>query len=251
MTGTRYCVATCALVALTAPVVASAVPISSSLSLTARAVAGPEEVTRTDAASWGVPLSPLTVSVDAYAVDSVGEGYANAFGSGGATWAADGLSGTVSFTNVGWDVANGRSSAVDLRSGGSDWTYTFVADTDGVFSIDYSVVGRGDLFGLWGWYVGWSGVGGDILSVLDAFQPTRSGTASRELAAGQTYTIRLWNNANLAGDQGLFSAGSMSGLFDWRITPAPSTVPEPGSLSLVFAASLALFALRRRRPVRC
>ncbi|GAB4471101.1 MAG: hypothetical protein OHK0044_14070 [Burkholderiaceae bacterium] len=173
------------------------------MSLAAHAVAGSEEASSTDTASWGVPLSRLAVSVSAYAVDAVGEGYASAFGAGTATWAADGLSGTVSFTDVGWDVANGRSSSVDLRSGGNDWTYTFAADSDGVFSIDYQVVGVGsNLFGLWGWYIGWSGLGGDILSVLDPFDPKRNATASRDLTAGETYTVSLRNNANLSGGRG-------------------------------------------------
>lgn len=226
-------------------------PISSSMSLAARAVAGPEMATSTDTASWGVPLSPLAVSVSAYAVDAVGEGYASAFGSGTATWAADGLSGTVSFTNVGWDVANGRSSSVDLRWGGDDWTYTFVADSDGVFSIDYQVVGLGsNLFGLWGWYIAWSGLGGDILSVLDPFDPNRSATASRDLTAGETYTVSLRNNANLAGEAGLFSAARMNGLFNWRITAAPNAVSEPGSLALLLAATLVALAMRGRAARR-
>ncbi len=225
---------------------APAAPISSTLSLTAFAQAGPESATDTQSASWTTPLQPLSVSVRARANDVVGEGYAEAFGSAQATWAADGLSGNVTFT-IGWDTANGYASAVDLRGSGGDWRYTFVADTDGVFSIDYSVTASGNSFGLWGWFVRWDGLGGDILTTLDAFNPSLVGSASRPLTAGQTYTIALQNNANLSGPDGLFSSASMDGLFNWRIVPTVNQVSEPSALALLLTCALALAWVHRHR----
>jgi len=235
----------------TVPLAAAAAPISSSLSLTARAEAGPESAASTDSASWTTTPQPLSVSVRARADDVVGEGYAEAFGSADATWAADGLSGSVVFTKVGWDAASVGPARVSLFNEPTpDWSYSFSADSDGVFQIDYTVAGAGNLFGLMGWRIYWTGSGGDILTDLDPFTPDRAGSATRDLTAGQTYTVRLANSALLNGPEGLFIRGSMDGSFNWRITPAGTPVSEPGSATLVAAAALALLLAARRRTGR-
>ena len=53
-------------------------------------------------------------------------------------------------------------------------TYTFMADTDGTFVMSYDVIGTGDLFGLQGWDIAWSGSGGG-LNLEYAFDPVANG----------------------------------------------------------------------------
>ncbi|EHR71515.1 GC-motif protein sorting domain protein [Burkholderiales bacterium JOSHI_001] len=83
-----------------------------------------------------------------------------------------------------------------------------------------------------------------INSSYDVFDPTRVGIFTAGLTAGQTYTVSLANNANVAGDNGSTLHGAMNGQFNWHIEQ--QAVPEPGSAALAALALLALLATRRR-----
>ena len=174
-------------------------------------------------------------------------GSANASGSGSASWGAGGNSGSIVFKGYSWSTTpGGVQYGADLNSGGPDLSYTFIADGNGTFSLAYNVTATGNTFGLQGWDIGWTGLGGG-LSLINVFDPTTSGTFTRSVLFGQTYTLSLMNNANISC-QCAFAAGSMDGTFNFNIaTTPPVTVPEPGTLGLLSAGLAGLAALRRRR----
>lgn len=139
-------------------------------------------------------------------------------------------------------------AAADLTQnrGGDDWSYTFTADRNGAITLSYNVSGSGDLFGLWGWGVDWSGPGGGLpLPISRASDPTASGAFTRPLVAGQTYTIGLNGNPNIqfAGPPVDWTS-QMDGAFSWSI----SAVPEPAIWALMIGGfGLVGLALRHRR----
>jgi hypothetical protein len=217
--------------------------------LRADAVLGATNVFDASVDGWGALLDPLAVSVAASIAPAGTNLSVLARGQGAATWGAGGNSGTVTFTGVGWSVStlgSGLETAVGLGNinGPGDWRYSFVADADGLFTMNYAVTATGDTFGLQGWNIGWSGPGGG-LSLYDPLDPTANGVFSRALTAGEVYTVKLENNANVGGGNGFSLEGSMDGLFEWHIDGAP--LPEPGSLTLLGIGLAALGLARRRK----
>jgi hypothetical protein len=243
-----------ALVAALALPAAAATAVRGTLNVVANSTLAGSTAIDLDSQSWVIVPEPLDVVASAEAMagaDSVDTG-----GLAEANWgSAD--SGSVFFFNYGWDFHVSdpthapASSNLTVGRGGDDWTYTFVATRSGEFRMTYSVapVALGEPFGLWGWAIDWSGPGGGLpLPPGAALDPTASGVFARAILAGQTYTIGLNGNPNIAFDRapGDYS-GHMDGEFRWKITDAV-VAPEPDAWALMITGLGSVgAALRRRR----
>jgi hypothetical protein len=133
---------------------------------------------------------------------------------------------------------------------GLDWTYEFLADTTGLFTLDYKIIGYGsDTGGLIGFNFYWPGYfyspgpeGFEFLGV------NTSGTLTRAITAGNTYTVGIKNFANIGGGLGTRNA-HMDGTFNWKIDTDAVAVPEPSStlVTLAFGTLAAGSVLKRKR----
>jgi hypothetical protein len=204
---------------------ALALPVSSSINLIASAsVNAGTEVRDEDTKTKGATFGPLAADVAALAGDQ--DASVLAEGRVAATW-QDGANGQVVFTRIGWtSTAAGTNSHAQLNQG-TDWTYTFTAIRSGTFTLQYTVSldeGSTASFGLNGIDIHW-GVGTAPVPVARAGAPTSTttpttGTFTREVVAGTTYTVRLRNFANVFGPLGTQSA-HLSGTFNWSVAPPP------------------------------
>ena len=209
----------------------TATPVSSSLELIASSNAGGVVVEDTDAPDQGATLNQLSATVNALAEN--GEMSILTKGSAVATWQSGGA-GQVVFTDFGWTTVAVEDPLSHAHTyNGTDWTYTFTANTSGSFNLDYDVTlnpATTDDFGLQGFVFWWGeGAGPPEAQQLLCFDPdsdvlgcapTATGTLSRPVVAGTTYTVRLDNAANIFGAVGSRTA-FMGGTFDWSVTPAP------------------------------
>lgn len=151
--------------------------------------------------------------------------------------------GNVAWRNMGWTFNTATSAGAKVNGLHIDapvWSYTFQATENGQFQLDYNVWATGDPFGLWGLRIDWSGPSGG-LDLSDANDPTRNGTFTRTLTAGNTYTVGLYNMANVFVAPMLITrTGHLNADFNWRVVP----VPEP---SAMFALGLGAMLLLRRK----
>jgi len=221
-------------------------PISSSLRLEADSDAGSGIVTDIDGDSQGGTINPLSASVSALATS--GNASVLSTAEGIATW-FNSAQGEVNLFNIGWNTVEVSSGSAFLFNG-LDWTYEFLADTTGLFTLDYNVTGSGsDTFGLNGFNFSWSGPEGGNFFPLDT-----SGTLTRAITAGNSYTVNIRNQANIFGGLSTRNA-RMDGAFNWRIDTATAAVPEPSSawVTLAFGAlgagSLLKQKQKRQQPV--
>jgi hypothetical protein len=240
-----------ALAAASLSLPALATPISGSMHLKAdvelnNQVDPISSATGSNSDSWNTTPGALTINSGASA--SL-DGTASVGGTGSAAWAADGNSGTVAFRDYGWDVLDdGEAWKVSLNdhASGNDWSYTFLADANGLFSMTYVVTATGDATDLSGWDILWDGTGGDEL-LVNPTDPAVSGIFQRALVAGQTYTVSLRNDASREGeDLNEEIIGTMNGDFAFTIAAAQG-VPEPATVAL-FGLGLLGMRLARRQP---
>jgi hypothetical protein len=204
--------------------------------------------TNTSESEWGAKLSPLSVSASAALLDASQAPVFTVHGSGAASW-TDANHGTVSFSNLGWELSNAGGDA-DLRpsQGGvtntPDWRYEFIADVDTTFAMHSQVVGHDNTFGLFGWQVTiYEGQNQTIGGKTNAINPASTWDFQKSLTKGTSYKVTLVNGANVAQGGQVSYKGSMDALITWQIG---SAIPEPSTISLAVAA-LAALATRRRK----
>ncbi len=122
-----------------------------------------------------------------------------------------------------------------------NWTYSFVATSNGRFSGTYDVVGSGNTFGLQQLYAT------DDFNVIfngTVFDPSGSGSFSVPLIAGNNYTFSVANFGNLTNGSNTVAEANASII--WTI----SSVPEPSSWAMLITGfGLVGVAARRRREV--
>ncbi|WP_262382333.1 PEP-CTERM sorting domain-containing protein [Microcystis aeruginosa] len=203
---------------------AAVLALNSSLDLQATADAGGGLVTDTDSYSQGNTINPLSASVSALATSGTASVLSKATAT--ASW-LNTSQGQVVFSDVGWETFSSNGQATLF--GGTDWTYTFSSDTDGIFTLDYNIPVSTDTtssFGLNGFNFIWSGFeGGEFLNL------NSSGTLTRTITAGDTFTVNIKNQANIFFGGNLTRKAFMDGIFTWNIqTTTVPTVPEPSTI---------------------
>lgn len=233
---------------------ASAVPVEGTLNAGASAsTSATHETPATDfnTTTWISTPTELSVQATATATDDGGNS-AVAFAKHHATWAADGNSGTFA-SEIGW-ISNG-AARVDSMSG-RDWVYTFQADQDSLFVLDYSLAGS------WTSSYAEAGLNGYMLLKRDATNTLldwvdlsftsnpSTGQYQSLLVGGTTYTFTIFNQANLdAGATAVLPPGEtkLTSAFSWSITNREASVPEAASTATLLALGGLLLAFARAR----
>lgn len=199
----------------------------------------------TYATSQGATLNPFSNSLSITDFDNINGGSLTVNSAASASWTNAGQ-GAVAWRGMGWNHNTFTSSGSKLNGfviPGPVWSYTFTATANNFFVMNYDVRGTGNVFGLLGVVIQWSGPGGN-LDLTNPYNPAANGVFTRSLTAGNTYTVGLYNGGNI------FTAplrrtdfGYMDADFSWHV----SAVPEPSSLVALSLAATVM--LRRRRSL--
>lgn len=187
-------------------------------------------------------LNPYSQAISITDLDNANGGSLTVTSGASANWTTAGQ-GSVAWRGMGWHHNTFTSSGSKLNGfvvNAPVWSYTFQATIDAQFTMNYDVRGVGNVFGLLGAVIQWSGPGGN-LDLTNPYNPAANGVFSRALTAGTTYTVGLYNMGNV------FTAPirrTDSGLMDADFTWEVAAVPEP---SILATLGLWLLAMRRRR----
>jgi hypothetical protein len=236
---------------------AAATALDASMALTATSQIGsPVQAEKSDPQStkWNNPLEQLTVTSSATA--QLGNNTVTTHGTETATWLTANKGSVVANMGHEFQVPDAvEGHQIDtLLNGGVDWTYQFRAEGDGVFNLDFKVVGNdANTFGLGAWAFVISGGTFDSINISGTLGGLRdnehSGSVSETLKAGQTYRVSLINQNGLGSFAPNDQSSSADSTFDWTISDAPvaGAVPEPSTWALaIMGFGLMGVALRRR-----
>ena len=236
----RLCVLTTGWIVSILATVADATPIAvgSTLEVVAEVRSGTIENQDAGNDQWGVILSPLSVSAGASAPGAL------ASASASASWdsVSEGIySQTESGTLIGPVSGNAAES-------GNGWTYSFIADTDGVFELAYSI-GSLTTMRFANGNTNTSHGAGSFRFTFNGVPATLSGngTLSRSIVTGGAYTVNIRSSLGLIGGtvgDGNRTTVSQDGSFSWSFETA--VVPEPQTFALLLIG-LALLGAHARR----
>lgn len=229
---------------------AGVIAIESELYLQAQARSnGSVTVSDIDSDSQGATTNDLSASASVTATTP--GAFVEVSGSGTASW-VNAAAGQVKLNDFGFtSLHNSGSGFVDLGGwhGIPVWSYTFLADVSGLFSMDWDVFvqpSSDSTFGLGGFRFSLTGGGGgQSLFKVGAIGGSQSGTVTRNIVAGNTYTAFIESEIGLVGGIGTTSR-FMDGTFDWSMdSGAFESVPEPTSSGLFLLALLGLAVTRK------
>ena len=222
---------------------AGVIAVNSSLDLVATTGLNTFEVIDVASASQGASTNNLG-PMSANAVSTSVGGTSITSGTTSATW-SNAAAGVVRFDDIGWDNSNYTNQIVSFSSlAGTQWTYTFIADIDGLFTLDWNVLllqPIGDSFGLNDFrFTIDSGGGQTVMNV------NTTGSTTRNIFAGTQYMVEIHTNSGIVGGVGQRTS-FMDGVFNWSMDSGPmNVVPEPAAIALMGLGIFGLFASRRK-----
>ncbi len=186
-------------------------------------------------------LNPAAVVATAISSSPYGPSVVNTYAAGSAFWNST-ADGTVLFDDIGWrqTIAPNQASSSGTHFG-TEWNYQFIADVTGTFTLDYDITIDPETtnpFGLLGF--------GFSLDYVNHFAAGTSGTATRNIVAGDTYEVSIYSRAGISG--GATKTALMDGVFNWSMDTGPAPVSEPAPLALLMSG-LILLSLQRKKIV--
>lgn len=226
---------------------AGVIALSSTLDVKATTGLTTFEVIDLATASQGGSINTLGV-LNANATSTSAGGTSITSGSATATW-NNTASGQVKFDNMGWDNAGFTNQTVSFSSlAGTAWSYTFIADVTGFFSLDWDVALQQPLsesFGLQDirFSLALAGGGGG----QTVMQADTTGSATRNIFAGNQYTALIQTNAGIFGGVG-GRTSFIDGVFNWSMDSGPMpSVPEPTFIVLLGFGLFGLCISKRKQ----